>query len=144
MLPVFVVSDDKAVTLLIGAAVLFCPKFPDVTWKLVISDTVCIADGPAVTLLFGNADAEAEALVVEVVYEDPFTVVIWVIIRVIWRIRNDECILILRKACGKRDEKGFAQLATEEIKQIAIRWKVSLSVIWQPIALFLLLFVALN
>lgn len=30
MLPVFVVSDDKAVTLLIGAAVLVCP-FPDVT-----------------------------------------------------------------------------------------------------------------
>lgn len=31
MLPVFVVSDDKAVTLLIGAAVLFSTNFPDVT-----------------------------------------------------------------------------------------------------------------
>lgn len=41
---------------------------------------------------------------------------------------------------GKRDKKGFAKLATEEIEQITPRWKASLS----RLALFLLLFVAFN
>lgn len=68
--------------------------------------------------------------------EDPFTVVICVIIRVTWRIRKDDCILILRKACGKRDKKGFAQSATEEMEQIATLWKVSLS----RLALFFIVF----
>ena len=62
-------------------------------------------------------------LAVEVTFKKLSTV----IIRVIWKIRNDECILILRKACGKKDKKGFDQLATEEIEQIATRLKVSLS-----------------
>lgn len=39
--------------------------------------------------------------------EDFFIVVICVIIRVIWRICKDDCILIFRKVCGKRDKKGF-------------------------------------
>lgn len=111
MLFVFFVFDDKVVMLLIGVVVLFCFNFFDVIWKLVISDIVCLV----VRLLFGNVDVfcffiidvEVEVLVVEVVFEDFFIVVIWVIIRVIWRICNDECILIFRKVCGKRDEKGF-------------------------------------
>lgn len=115
MLFVFVVFDDKVVMLLIGVVVLFSINFFDVIWKLVISDIVCIVDGLVVMLLFGNVgvfcffiiDVEVEVLVVEVVFEDFFIVVIWVIIRVIWRICNDECILIFRKVCGKRDEKGF-------------------------------------
>lgn len=111
MLFVFVVFDDKVVMLLIGVVVLFCFKFFDVIWKLVISDIVCFVDGLVVMLLFGNVDVFCFFIIdveVEVlVFEDFFIVVIWVIIRVIWRICNDECILIFRKVCGKRDEKGF-------------------------------------
>lgn len=110
----------------------------EVTRTLVNDDPVCtellstmLVSDVTVTLRSGDADvggvAEATApsltaLVNGDTLEDPFTV----IIRVIWRIRNDECILVLRKACGKRDKKGFAQLATEEMEQSTTRWKVSL------------------
>ena len=84
---------------------------------------LCNCDAVAVCSVFTDVVTTPTA----VGEEDPFTFVICVIIRVTWRIRKDDCILILRKACGKKDKKGFVQSATEEMEQIATLWKVSLS-----------------
>ena len=122
-----VVIDDLVCTGLLSLMLLFdvTVKLLFVNWSVEEVTRMVVIDDPVCTevlsfFVFGDADVVAAAeATFEVSFEDPFTTVIWVIIRVIWRIRNDECILIIRKACGKRDKRGFAQLATEEIKQIA-------------------------
>ena len=141
---VFDVANDEAAPLVFDDAAVVCVAFTGVTRTLVVGDSICfeliytllvfdVANDEAVPLLFGNAvDVDVDAEVTA------YTVTL--IIRVLWRIRKDECILIPRKACGKREKKGFTLLAAEEIEQIATRWKVPLS----RLALFLLLFVALN